>query len=441
GGGAIGFASPTFSINETAGTGSVSVTVTRTGGDEAAFVHYATGDGAGPDAAAAGEDYEATSGTLAFRADQTTRSFTVPILDDPIDEADETIGLTLSEPAFGFDLGEQTVSELTITDDDDSRLSVDDRTVTEGDSGTQNMTFTATLSAPHSRPVTVGYTTSDRSATAPSDYESRSGQLTFEPDQLSRTITVPVVGETRDETDETFRLAFSGIRNASIGDGRGTGTIEDDDTTDTPAAIGDSYTAAQDKPLRVAAPGLLSNDTDPDGDALTALEVTDPAHGEVFVRTDGSFAYFPDEGYLGADSFTYRASDGSATSDPATVKIAVKDLTKPTVVDTRPLNGATVVLPGANVSAAFSEAMRVNSVSGAFKLYPQGSETPLEATVTYDAANEIAVLNPSINLERGVTYRAVVTTGARDLAGNRLDQDQDPSNGNQPKAWFFTVRN
>jgi hypothetical protein len=61
--------------------------------------------------------------------------------------------------------------------------------------------------------------------------------------------------------------------------------------------------------------------------------------------------------------------------------------------------------------------------------------------VSYNATANRAILNPNTNLELGTRYKAVVTTGARDQAGNRLDQDEDPSNGNQQKAWFFRVRN
>ncbi len=75
------------------------------------------------------------------------------------------------------------------------------------------------------------------------------------------------------------------------------------------------------------------------------------------------------------------------------------------------------------------------------KLYKKGTDDALAATVTYDKTAKKAVLDPSANLLRGKIYKAVVTTGARDLAGNRLDQDRDPSNGNQPKVWFFTVKN
>jgi hypothetical protein len=61
--------------------------------------------------------------------------------------------------------------------------------------------------------------------------------------------------------------------------------------------------------------------------------------------------------------------------------------------------------------------------------------------VNYDATAKKAILNPNSNLQLGTKYKAVVTTGAQDLAGNRLDQDQDPSNGLQQKAWTFTIRN
>jgi hypothetical protein len=61
--------------------------------------------------------------------------------------------------------------------------------------------------------------------------------------------------------------------------------------------------------------------------------------------------------------------------------------------------------------------------------------------VTYDPNTNKAILNPNADLRRGTRYKAAVTTGAQDLAGNRLDQDQDPSNGLQQMGWSFTIRN
>ena len=79
-----------------------------------------------------------------------------------------------------------------------------------------------------------------------------------------------------------------------------------------------------DTPLSVdASGGVLVNDVDADGDALTATSPSDPPHGTVLLSPDGSFTYTPDPGWTGTDSFTYRASGGSALSDPATVAITV----------------------------------------------------------------------------------------------------------------------
>ena len=73
------------------------------------------------------------------------------------------------------------------------------------------------------------------------------------------------------------------------------------------------------------------------------------------------------------------------------------------------------------------------------KLFKVGEDSALDATVTYDGVRNKAKLDPSANLKRGATYKAVVSTGAQDLAGNQLDQDPTLP-GTQPKEWFFKVR-
>ena len=79
------------------------------------------------------------------------------------------------------------------------------------------------------------------------------------------------------------------------------------------------------------APGVLANDADPDGDALTAVLATGPANGSVTLNADGSFAYIPMGGFSGTDSFTYRANDGALDSNVATVTITVNAVNHPPV--------------------------------------------------------------------------------------------------------------
>ena len=92
---------------------------------------------------------------------------------------------------------------------------------------------------------------------------------------------------------------------------------------DAPVAANDSYTTVKDTPLTVAAPGVLANDADVEGSALTAKLATTPAHGTVLLSSNGGFTYTPVAGYAGADSFTYKANDGTLDSVPATVSLTV----------------------------------------------------------------------------------------------------------------------
>gem|GEM_PF-2500332 len=116
-------------------------------------------------------------------------------------------------------------------------------------------------------------------------------------------------------------------RDSAGNEGRapGTGTyaitVSDDEA---PVALGDSYSAVEDTPLTVAAPGVLANDTDNiSGVTLTAVLAGNAAHGAVVLNPDGSFTYTPAANFNGTDTFTYRANDGFADSAPATVTISV----------------------------------------------------------------------------------------------------------------------
>jgi uncharacterized repeat protein (TIGR01451 family) len=93
---------------------------------------------------------------------------------------------------------------------------------------------------------------------------------------------------------------------------------------DPPVATGDSYTTEEDTLLMVVAPGVLLNDTDVEGDVLTAVLGDPPTNGTLALNPDGSFTYTPSLSFNGADGFTYHANDGTADSNLATAIIAVE---------------------------------------------------------------------------------------------------------------------
>ncbi|MCF6391742.1 cadherin-like domain-containing protein, partial [Mycobacterium sp. MBM] len=108
-------------------------------------------------------------------------------------------------------------------------------------------------------------------------------------------------------------------------DGTATSSVETVSITvapvnDTPVTAGDTFTTDEDTALTG---NVLSNDSDTDGDTLTATLVDGPANGTLTLNTDGTFTYTPNADFNGTDSFTYTAGDGTATSSVATVSITV----------------------------------------------------------------------------------------------------------------------
>jgi hypothetical protein len=127
-------------------------------------------------------------------------------------------------------------------------------------------------------------------------------------------------------------------------------------------------------------------------------------------------------------------------------KSTAADTSHPRVIDVSPAEGATdvsiVVKPYVyhRVVAYFSEDMRGRTVDKSFEAFKKGSNTAIAPSygVRYDARKQAAILSTDYAPKRGVTYKAVVSTQAEDLAGNRLDQNPNRA-GLQPKVWYFTM--
>jgi hypothetical protein len=103
-------------------------------------------------------------------------------------------------------------------------------------------------------------------------------------------------------------------------------TIAVNAVNDAPIAVDDSYSTNENAALTITAVGVLGNDSDVDGDALTAIQVAGPTSGSLTLNSDGSFTYTPNTGFSGTDRFTYQTSDGTLSSTEAIVTIQVSAL-------------------------------------------------------------------------------------------------------------------
>jgi hypothetical protein len=222
------------SVTEAAGTGTSTLTFTVStadpNGNKTPFtVDYATADG-GAQPATAGADYVATAGTLSFPAATRSRTFTVTVNGDLIDEPAETFLVHLSNSSGPAILDGDAVG--TINDNDTATVTINNISVTEGNSGTTDAVFTISLNTPYYRDFTLNWATAAGTvnpATEGVDYLAAGGPVTFTAGTTTQTVAVPVVGDVLDEPNETFAVVLSNSTGPAISDSRGDATITDDD--------------------------------------------------------------------------------------------------------------------------------------------------------------------------------------------------------------------
>jgi hypothetical protein len=210
-----------------AGTSTLTFNVTLShASSDTVSVDYTTNGGT---ATTADGDYVAATGTVTFTPGQTAQTVDVTVNGDLTHESDETFTVDLSnESNAGVADGS---GQGTITNDDQvPDISVDDQSVTEGNTGTSTLTFNVSLSNPSDQTVTVDYTTNEGTATtADGDYVAATGTVTFTPGQTAQTVDVTVNGDLTHESDETFTVDLSNESNGNVLDGSGAGTITNDD--------------------------------------------------------------------------------------------------------------------------------------------------------------------------------------------------------------------
>jgi VCBS repeat-containing protein len=214
---------------------------------------------------------------------------------------------------------------------------------------------------------------------------------------------------------------------------------------DVPVAFGDSFSGIEDTPI---AGNVLTNDTDIDSPTLNAVQVAAPAHGNVTLNADGSFLYTPQANYFGPDSFTYRANDGSANSNVATVSLTVAAVNDAPLAANDPFAGnedgeisGNVLANDADTEGNTLTAALISNVShGALTLNTNGSfiYTPVANyfgpdSFTYRAndgalVSSIATVTLTVNAVNDAPVAADdAFSGAEDVAinGNVLANDSD----------------
>lgn len=184
-----------------------------------------------------------------------------------------------------------------------------------------------------------------------------------------------------------------------------------------PNSNDDSYTTTEDNPqFSVAAPGVLGNDTDPDGNALQAEKLSDPANGTLTFHANGSFEYTPNPSFFGDDSFTYRASDGSATSTSA-VHITVQPVNDP----------PSFQLAGDQSVSATAGAQTVASFATGITAGPNENQA-LQFQVTVTSGAELFSAGPAISPDGTLTYTPAGTQGVAQVSV-QLKDDGGTANG------------
>jgi hypothetical protein len=231
--GSAQFSAASYNVLEDAGN--AVITVTRAGGSKGQLsVDYRTADGS----AIAGSDYTTVSGTLVFADGETSKTFSVPVVDDGVSEADETVQLTLLSPSGLESLATPATATLVIQDSSTALfLTINSIDVPEGDSGTTGVTLTVTLSGQTGKTITADYNTSAQSATSGTDFVAASGSLTFAAGVTTQTIGVSIIGDTLGEPAETFRVLLSNLVNASVGSSGLVRILDDDRPTISAVAI------------------------------------------------------------------------------------------------------------------------------------------------------------------------------------------------------------
>ena len=389
------FSSATYLVTEAGPT--ATITVTRTGApDNAVSVNYGTTNGTATGGASCGAvDYVTTSGTLNFVAGDNSETFTVPICDDALAEASETVNLTLSTPGGGAVLGAQNTAVLTITDNDSApTLQFSSATYSAGE-GAGNVLMQVTRGGTSGGAIgatitfTNGTATGGATCAAGVDYINTSQPVSFgDGDTTPKNVNVPICGEAIVEPDETFTATLgTPTGGAVIGTpASAVNTIVNDDTQPGTIALSSATYSVNEGVGMATVTATRTGGTDgavgvsygtSNGTATSGASCT---AGVDYIPSSGTLSWA--NGESTSKTFNITVCDDSLFESTETVNVAI----------TLPTGGATLGTPNTAVltidendtapTVQFSSPTYTNSDDIAQNIGKDGEATPEVAMIT-----------------------------------------------------------
>ncbi|MGL4622287.1 MAG: Calx-beta domain-containing protein, partial [Chroococcidiopsis sp.] len=377
----LAFSATEYSVNED-GTPIAAVTVTRTGrssGEVSAIITPTNGT------ATSTVDYDNTPINVHFANGETTKTVAIPIVNDTTVESNETINLTLSNPAGGATIGVQNAATLNIMDDD-VELAFGAAQFRVNEDGTPIATVTVTRTGRTNGAVSVTVIPTDGTATSPADYNNTPIVVSFADGETTQTVAIPIVNDMRVESAETIGLALSNPTGGATIGGQNTATLTiiDDDVE-----------------LAFSATEFSVNE---DGTPIATVTVT---------RTGRS------EGVVGAK---VSLTNGSATAPadysnaPLDVQFASGEMSKtvviPIVDDTlienpetinlvlsNPTGGATIGTQNSAVLTIVDNDVQLSFSSASFRVNEDG--TPIAAVTVTRTGRTTGEVGAWVNLSNG----------------------------------------
>ncbi len=435
-----------MTVDESAGTASVTVTLSAPPISGPITVDYATSDGT----ATVDEDYTEATGTITFpTSDNTTQMITVAISPDELDEIDETLLVTLSN-ANGAD--SPTIADdqgvITITDNDAApAVSVAAASASES-AGT--VTITVTLDAPSGKTITVDYATGGGTATDGSDYTGATGTLTFLPGQTTATFTIAITPDNIDEDDETFNVTLSNESNATLGMDSAVVTIEDSNATPTisiadttvnegvgEAAIEVTLSAASGREVTVNY--ATSNGSAIAGEDYTAATGTTTfAVGETTAVISVTIsADTLDEANETFDITLSAPSNATLTNDTATITISDDDAPPSITIDDVTVDEAdgtatfTISLDAASSLPVSVDYATSNNTATAGEDYTAENDTVMIPAGQTSATVDITIINDTLDEEDTERFFVMLSNPSNgsigDNQGSATITDDDPT--------------